>query len=91
MNTQVTIGATSTLVVRPNIRRRRIILVNNSNEDMYISLGSLAATSNGIPLVSSGGSYIDEKRQPGDYIYLGQYTGICASGGKVLSVYEEDQ
>lgn len=91
MNSQVTVGTGSTLVLKPNSRRRRVILVNNSNEDMYVAMDSAALASNGVPLTAGGGSYVDEKRQPHEYIFKGQYTAICASGGKVLSVYEEDE
>jgi len=90
MNIAVTIGTASTPVVPANPKRRLLILGNNSNEDMYIALGGTATTGGGIPLKGSGGSIVLEKTRPGDIIFQGNVSGICASGGKVLSVSEVD-
>ncbi|GAI07907.1 unnamed protein product [marine sediment metagenome] len=85
----VTVGATSTLVLSANVRaaRRRVVLCNNSDEDMYACPGPVAISTAGIPLKAGGGAWTDQPDTTG-YMYQGLYTAICASGGKVLSVTE---
>jgi len=85
----VTVGATTTTVLARNTKgnRRLVVLCNNSNEDMYVNPGPAAYSTFGIPLVASGGSWTDKPDTKG-WMYQGIYTGICASGGKVLSVTE---
>ncbi len=89
MKDAVTVGATSTRVLRPNVKeiRRLVVLCNNSNEDIYANPGAVAADTEGLPLVASGGSWTDKPDAQG-WMYQGIYTAICASGGKVLSVVE---
>ena len=85
-----TIGAASSLAlaaVKPGSRRLRVVLCNNSDEDMYVCPGDTAIATAGIPLKAAGGSWSDQPDSIG-YIYQGIYTAICASGGKVLSVTE---
>lgn len=83
----VTIGTDSTLVLQPNRARLRVLMVNNSNEDIYLSPGGVAYSTAGIAVKASGGAYSDEVDNTG-YIYQGVYTGISATGGKLLSVTE---
>lgn len=90
MNSNVIVGTTTTRIVDINTRRRLLILGNNSNEDMYISLGGTAAITSGIPCKANGGVITLEKTRYGDYVFTGEVNGICATGGKVLSVCELD-
>lgn len=85
----VTVGNTSTLIVPENRARlrKRLYLVNNSNEVMSIAPGEVAVATQGIILVASGGSFSDEA-DPSGYIYQGPYTAICTSGGKLIAVTE---
>ena len=83
----VTISNASTPIVAANPRRQKLVLCNNSDEDMYLAPGALAAATQGVPVVSAGGAWIDEPDRDG-YLYKGIWTGICASGGKLLSVTE---
>lgn len=85
----VTVGATSTQILPQSrgARRQRVYLVNNSDQDIYVSPGGLAVSTEGIPLVARGGAYMDQPDSTG-YIYQGIYTAICASGGKLISVTE---
>ena len=83
----VTIAATSTMVVDANPLRQKLILGNNSDEDMYVGPHPLAIATQGVPLKSGGGILIDEPDLQG-YLYKGAWTAICASGGKLLSVTE---
>jgi len=83
----VSIGTTSTIIVDANPYRRKIVFVNNSDEDIYLAPGGAAISTYGIALKASGGSVTDEPDH-GGYIYKGPWFGICASGGKILSVTE---
>jgi len=83
------VGATTTVVVQENLKglRRVLVLCNNSDEDMYVAPGPDAQDTEGIPLVAHGGSWTDKPDAQGK-MYQGQYTAICVSGGKILSVTE---
>lgn len=83
----VTIAAASTMIVDQNPYRQKLILVNNSDEDMYVGPHSVIAAGEGVPLVAGGGSVVDEPDRDG-FLWKGPWVGICASGGKVLSVTE---
>ena len=83
----VTIGAASTMIVDANPLRQKLILVNNSDEDMYVAPHPIAVATEGIPLRALGGSVIDQPDTE-RFLYKGPWMGICASGGKILSVTE---
>ena len=82
----VTIGAVSTEVRVANTARRYLLLVNDSDEVMYVALGTTAAANTGIRLNASGGSY--ELGHAIGNLYLGAVNAICASGSKKLLVTE---
>lgn len=77
----VTVAVTSTTVLASNANRRKAIIVNDSDETVYLKLGTGAELAKGIRLNSSGGVYIEE-------YYTGAITGICDSGGKNVTVTE---
>ena len=77
----VTIGAVSTAVLASRDDRIAAILVNDSDENIYVKYGSGATLNSGIRLNASGGSVVEDK-------YTGIITAICASGGKNLTVTE---
>ena len=60
------------------------LMVNNSDEVIYINLGGTAAANTGIRLNASGGSY--EMSVAGGNWFNGAITAICASGSKILLV-----
>ena len=81
-NDSVTVGATSTSVKSLNRARKFLFLTNDSDETIYVSLGSIAVMNKGIRLNASGGFVIiDEK-------YTGAVTAICSSGSKNLCTCE---
>jgi len=86
---EVAVGATSTLIVKANVKRlrQRLYLVNNSAEDMSVAPGSVAIAGYGIILVAGGGAFTDQP-DPTGYIYQGVYTAICASGAMDIAVTE---
>ena len=80
-NTKVTVGNTSTSVLSANSSRTGFALVNDSDEDIYVSLSGTAVMNEGIRINSDGGSVIDDA-------YRGAITAICTTGGKNLTVME---
>lgn len=82
----VTVGDASTLVLADNDNRAYALLVNDSDEDMYIKIGSAAAISQGIRINANGGSY---ELSPALANLCGQAIyAISASGSKRLLVTE---
>lgn len=82
-NSKVTVGATSTLVLDTNGARTYALLVNDSDETIYLALGEDAVMNEGIPLFTTGALEIN-----GFKAYKGKVYGICASGGKSLSYFD---
>lgn len=56
-HTSVSIGTSSTSVIAANANRKYILLVNDSDTTIYISLNGAAANGQGIRLNANGGSY----------------------------------
>lgn len=78
------VGSTSTRMLERNINRFYVALVNDSDEEIYLSLGQTSVSNKGIRLNSGGGSYEINTMNP----YNGYIEAICASGGKKLCVIE---
>ena len=78
----VTVGAVTTAVAAANANRRWLLIVNDSDETMYVKLGAAAVMNQGIRINSAGGALelVDAS------LYLGAVNGIYASGGKVALV-----
>jgi len=81
---KVTCGATSTQLIAANEGRKYLVLVNDSNEVIYASLGSAAVMNQGIRVNANGGSYEISGERP----FRGAIYGICASGGKNVAYFE---
>jgi hypothetical protein len=77
----ITVGSSSTSVVSANADRKRIIMVNDSDEPIYLAYGEAAVMNQGIRLNASGGAMIDD-------IWLGTIFAICSSGSKELTYIE---
>jgi hypothetical protein len=80
----VTVGTASTVVLAANPARQYAIIVNDSDEAIYLSLGNDAQLNKGIRLNASGGSYeiLEEN------MFTGRVTAISTSGSKVLTYIE---
>lgn len=76
---KVTVGNTSTSVLASNSSRIATIIVNDSDEDVYVNLSGTAVMNEGIRLNAHGGSLVEKN-------YTGAVTAICASGGKNITV-----
>lgn len=85
-HTAVTIGSTTTPVLSANPKRRYVILINDSNEEIYIALGATATKNTGIRINANGGSF-EMSRGIGN-LYLGEIAGVSTSGNMTLLVTE---
>lgn len=83
-HTAVTVGAVTTVAKAANADRKWLLLVNDSDETVYVKLGAAAVLNQGIRISASGGAL----ELTGGSLYLGAVNGICASGGKTLLVTE---
>ena len=78
-NFNVSIGTSSTQVLSANSSRKLLILVNDSDEPIYVSLGATATLNNGIRLNASGGALALDNP-----IFKGVVNAISANGSKTL-------
>jgi len=81
--TNVSVLTTSTEALAANEARKYCVLVNDSNETMYISLGVAAVMNKGIRLNANGGVL----EIAGDHPFRGAIYAICSSGTKNLSIF----
>lgn len=84
LNTRVVVGSSSTSVLGINANRRFLFLVNDSDENIYVSLGSVAVLNEGILLTAGGGALTLDIAS----MWLGSITAICETGGKNLTISE---
>lgn len=84
-NKSVTIGTGSTEILSFNDQRGYATIINDSDEDIYLSLEDAAVIRKGILLATPGGTY--EIGGGGDN-FFGAVYGICASGSKDVVVTE---
>jgi hypothetical protein len=80
-NTAVSVGSSSTTVLALNASRKLAMIINDSDEVIYLKYASGATSNSGIRLNANGGTLIENH-------YTGIITGICASGSKVVTVVE---
>ena len=81
---KVSIGSSDTTVLVRKSNRTFAVFVNDSDEDIYLSLSTLAVMNEGMRLNANGGSYdIDSTN-----LYTGEVSAICSSGSKNLAVTE---
>ena len=80
-NHQVSIGSSSTEIVDALSTREELVIINDSDETIYLGLGGLAVANRGIRLNANGGSFSTDS-------WTGAVNGICASGSKNVTVTE---
>jgi hypothetical protein len=84
VNSGVLVGSTSTFILAANSSRRFLFLVNDADEDIYVSLGSAAVMNEGVLLTAGGGALTLDTTS----MWQGAIYAICASGNKNLAVCE---
>lgn len=79
----VVVDLDTTQVAAANANRKYILLVNDSNETIYVKFGEAAVVGEGIRLNSDGGTYVLD-----GLIDTRVVNAICTSGGKTILVTE---
>ena len=82
----VSVGSSTTAIIAANSARRYLLLVNDSDEVIYVKLGAAAVANQGIRINASGGTL--ELSPLNGNLYRGAVNGICASGSKTMLVTE---
>jgi predicted nucleic acid-binding Zn-ribbon protein len=80
----VTVGSSSTTILAANTNRKDAIIVNDSDQIIYLKRGTGAELNKGIRLNANGGSYEINLNN----LYKGIITGICTDGSKDVTVSE---
>jgi hypothetical protein len=83
----VNVGVASQIVVRDNQYRRKVTLVNDSANIIYVAKSDFAVLNAGVRLNANGGAIVDEPDQTG-YIYTGPWSAICAVATQRLCIQE---
>ena len=86
VNGATAIAATSTIVREYNTKRTYIVLVNDSDQTIYLGLGVPAVMNTGVRLNADGGAYERTPEKP----FYGPIYAICTSGAKKLVWVEEE-
>jgi len=76
----VVVGSSTTVVKAASNARRVLILVNDSDEAMYLGFGEAAVMNKGVRLNAAGGSLELNSTN----MFFGAINGICTSGTKNL-------
>jgi hypothetical protein len=84
-NGAVSVGIASTIVRAANVDRRYLLLVNDSDTDIYVALGAAAVLNTGIRLNAGGGWY---EMLDGQNLYRGAVNAIAAAANKILTIVE---
>ena len=80
----VSVGSTSTTILSADSDRKFAVIVNDSDETVYLSLTATALMNQGIRINANGGWYEINSTN----LYTGIITGICSSGSKVVTYSE---
>jgi len=83
-NTKVSVAATSTTVLSHRSSRKYAVIVNDSNETIYLGVGEAAVLNEGIRLNANGGAW----EIKGGHPYQGVIYAISTSGSKNVTVFE---
>lgn len=78
---KVSVGSITTTILASNPARKSAMIVNDSDEDVYLNYSATAVINEGIRINANGGSIREES-------YTGVITGITASGGKNVTITE---
>lgn len=81
-------GVANLQVLRPNMRRKKVIFVNDSANIIYLSKTANAVVGSGVRLNAAGGNLVDEPDETG-YIWKGAWFCIATGAASNLS-WQED-
>lgn len=80
----ISVANTSTTILSATANRKSVVIVNDSDESIYLALGNTALMNQGIRINANGGAYEIGSTN----LYIGAIYGICSSGSKVVTVTE---
>ena len=83
-NSKKSVGSSNTVILVKNLNRKIAVFTNDSDQDIYMSLGVTAVMNKGIRLNAGGGLYEINASN----MFRGTIYAICSSGGKNLSMME---
>lgn len=83
-----TVGVASSIVVAAVQQRKKLILTNDSDTDIYLARGDNARLNAGIRLNAAGGSFIDEPDNIGR-MYSGPWAAISSAANKNLCISQD--
>ena len=86
-NDKVSVKTSSTKVLAPNGNRKTADIVNDSDQTIYLALGSAAVMNKGIRLNAGGGSFEINATN----MFRGTVNAICLSGSKNLCFTEKSK
>ena len=78
-HTAVNVTSATNVVLAANANRKYALIINNSDEEIFLALGTAAVAARGILLLSKGSSYEISAMQGN--LYLGAINGIHAGAG----------
>ncbi len=81
----------SAVVLEMNLRRYRVVFVNDSDTIIYLMKGNGAALNVGLRLNANGGSYSEEMHMHNGMgiMYTGIWTAYSGAANKILQVAED--
>ena len=83
-NLVATVGTANTAVLPETIGRKTAVLVNDSNNKIYLRLGNVATTGMGVTLMPNGGAYEINWQN----MFTGTISAMNNTGWSPLSVME---
>lgn len=81
------VTTTSSIVVRENVNRKKLVLCNDGSDVIYLCRGQSVAVNTGIRL-PSGAVLVDEPDVFGK-MYLGPWAGIVGTTTSILTISED--
>ena len=83
----VAMGVVAAQIVLGNLRRKRLVLQNDGDNDLYLGT-TTAVARNGVRLNAGGGSIVMEPDRLGR-IYTGPVFGVTVAGATICLIWEE--
>lgn len=81
-NDSVSVGSTSTEILAKNVDRLFVLIINDSDETIYLAIGADAVLNKGIRLNANGGVFEINSQN----LYVGVINGISESGNKNVTI-----
>jgi len=87
---KATVGVASSVIVPANDGRTSLLIVNDSDTDIYLAEGPTAVLNEGLRINAAGGTYGDDRTNITSGMWTGPIAAIAAAGGKNVAIMERD-